>query len=723
MNIKTKYHVLLFLLLRSGYYIIAQPTDRCGTSKVLDPSFEKWVKTKIEWKNTVSKFLKTTETVYKIPIVVHILHQGEPIGVGTNLSEEQILSQMAILNQDYRRLNPDASKTPALFQGVAADTYIEFELAKQDPYGAPTNGIVRVRNPRQGWFFQEGPILKQVSYWPAENYLNIWITPIENAVLGFADLPVSDKVGGLEESVDSRIEGVVIDYRFWGIGGSAKQGTSGRTATHEIGHYLGLRHIWGDPPSGKSGCDYDDFCNDTPRASDPHFDCPVNPINSCSGNTPMYQNYMDYTGDKCMNLFTSDQKTRMRIILENSPRRKNLLTSFALSAPLITQNDAAIISMSQPGNFICKNEVYPKIVVRNMGASSLNALTITCLVNDQPAFDFKSVLSLEAYEFAEIDCPLLKLNNGPGPYKLKMVLKNPNDAQDERVSNDTMTFIVRLCQEGILPLVEKFNSMPSAWNAIPITSTGWDIKEEQGNGVNNKALFLDLTTKKQGQLNALLTPYINLENVAEPSLSFKYAYTYKASTTNPGDKLLILVSGDCGSNFSDPIFVRSGSGLETANATDMPFIPSKATEWKTVCIDLSPFKEINHFRVAFVAIGGGGGNALYIDDVELQKIISVGCLKPTHVEIPVEPLVTLADDIDVYPNPADDHLYIKLNKYISEKIDITVYTSLGKEIFNQYIIINAPIAELPISEWASGVYFIKVIVPGKKSIIKSFIKK
>lgn len=241
---------------------------------------------------------RRTEVV-TIPVVVHVVHRTEE----ENISAEQIESQIRVLNQDYRRANPDAEKVPAVWRDIAADTLIEFKLADTDPSGAPTSGVVRVRTSRE--HFGDDDAVKFTSRggsdaWPADRYLNIWVCNLQ-PWLGYAQFP-----GGAPET-----DGVVVTYTAFGVGGTAKAPFDlGRTTTHEVGHWLNLRHIWGDDDTA---CYGDDFVSDTPNQGGPNFGEPTFPTVSC-GNAPngdMFMNFMDYVDDRAMYMFTKGQAERM----------------------------------------------------------------------------------------------------------------------------------------------------------------------------------------------------------------------------------------------------------------------------------------------------------------------------------------------------------------------------------------------------------------------------
>ena len=251
-----------------------------------------------------------TRTVVTIPTVVHVVYNT----ASENISDAQVLSQLEVLNEDFRRLNADASSTLAEFVGVAADCEIEFCLATTDPNGNPTTGITRTSTTKTS--FTTDDKVKYTSQgghdaWDRNSYLNLWVCDLGSGLLGYAQFP-----GGAAAT-----DGVVCDYQAFGnTGAAAAPFNLGRTATHEVGHWLNLRHIWGD-----GGCGVDDFCADTPSSDGPNYGCNLGTI-SC-GTKDMVQNYMDYTDDDCMNIFTQDQKSRMQAVLAPGGARYSLLSS------------------------------------------------------------------------------------------------------------------------------------------------------------------------------------------------------------------------------------------------------------------------------------------------------------------------------------------------------------------------------------------------------------
>ncbi|WMJ72916.1 T9SS type A sorting domain-containing protein [Cytophagaceae bacterium ABcell3] len=263
----------------------------------------------------------TDDNILTIPVVVHVIHNNPDNVIGGdnngNISDEQILSQIEVLNEDFRRIpnTPGYNEHP-----VGADTRIQFCLATRDPQNRPTNGIVRVFNQRRSYSFNDTELLSSLSYWPSSQYLNIWVTRLTGDILGFAQFPHGSGLPGLG-SIDegAATDGVFINWPNFGRGGRAPY-DMGRTTTHEVGHWLGLRHIWGDERCGN------DYVEDTPRHEDANYDCPS--FSDCERTgvetQDMTENYLDYTDDECMNLFTKGQTERMRTVLSTSPRRASL---------------------------------------------------------------------------------------------------------------------------------------------------------------------------------------------------------------------------------------------------------------------------------------------------------------------------------------------------------------------------------------------------------------
>ena len=266
-------------------------------------------------------------SVITLPVVVHIIYNS----ASQNISDAQIQSQIAVLNMDYRRLNTDASKTPAIYLNAAADCGFQFVLANVDPQGNATNGIVRRFTNIHGFTINDA-VKSGASggddAWDCNNYLNIWVCNLSTGILGYSSVP-----GGPKDK-----DGVVIQYTAFGTNGTAAAPfNKGRTATHEIGHWLNLIHTWGDADCG------DDQVADTPPQKAANRGCPDAIRVTCEGSTgDMYMNFMDFTDDVCMNMFTKGQRERMQALFAPGGPRNALLSSTAVTSlpqPVITPGE------------------------------------------------------------------------------------------------------------------------------------------------------------------------------------------------------------------------------------------------------------------------------------------------------------------------------------------------------------------------------------------------
>jgi hypothetical protein len=256
------------------------------------------------------------KAVINIPVVVHVLYNTS----AQNITDAQIQTQLDVLNKDFRKLNSDWSSTPSTFTSVVADCEINFCLATVSPTGATTTGIIRKSTTVTS--FSSNDAMKYTAQggsdaWPTGQYLNLWVCNLGGGLLGYAQFP-----GGATAT-----DGVVINYTAFGTSGTAQAPyNKGRTATHEVGHWLNLRHIWGDATCGN------DQVSDTPVHNTSNGGCPSHPkANSCGTSAEMFMNYMDYTDDACMYMFTAGQKARMQALFVTGGFRASLKTSTGCS--------------------------------------------------------------------------------------------------------------------------------------------------------------------------------------------------------------------------------------------------------------------------------------------------------------------------------------------------------------------------------------------------------
>jgi hypothetical protein len=416
--------ILLFLFISTS--IFAQE-ENCGSNLRLIEYLENHPEAKkkrLELEKLTQHFNLAKISNTTIPVVVHILYKNAQ----ENISDAQIESQIEVLNQDFTRTNTDAFSTPVDFLSVVANVQLNFCLAQQTPNGNPTNGILRKQTTNN--FF---PLLGNAIYydslggstaWDTEKYLNVWVGETESGILGWAQLPAAG---------DPTTDGVVIDFEHFGtIGTAVYPYKLGRTATHEIGHWFNLFHIWGDNSCGN------DLVNDTPIQEQANFGCKIHPHISCSNNGDMFMNFMDYTNDACMNSFTNGQKSRVWSSISNY--RLGLLTSNGCSPATLANSDAGIIAILKPNNQTvnCANPIYPEVVLKNYSSTALSSVVIKYTIDGNDHYQsWNGNLTTN-----ETDTLLLSGIASTGTtHLLSVSTENPNNSIDINPSNDEHSLI------------------------------------------------------------------------------------------------------------------------------------------------------------------------------------------------------------------------------------------------------------------------------------------
>jgi PKD repeat protein len=547
-----------------------------------EEEFEEWLQRRTQ---TARGLRKKSIGIYTLPVVIHVIYSNPT----ENISKEQVLSQLQVLNQDYRRTNPDKISTPAEFQRVAADCQIDFCLASVDPQGQPTDGIDRISisgSPFKDKFIND--VIKPNTIWDPNRYMNIWVINISDGILGYAQFPLSSGLTGIPTGpTGETTDGVVIHYNAFGTMGTASAPFNrGRTATHEVGHWLGLRHVWGDGP-----CTVDDYCGDTPPTGEPSFGCQSGK-RGCFGQA-MIQNFMDYSDDVCMNLFTYDQKARMRAVLENSPRRASLLRSNVCSeqgAPPIASFTADI----------------------QLGCGPL-IVNFEQLCQGDPT---RFIWSFPGGSPASSSAPNPQVvYNQPGEYAVSLVAENAFGRSPAFIQEG----YIKVTTEGAnMPLVATFETKEVPPDSFFMYNPGgegaWEHTQRvSGRGTSSGCfMFNNFENNLIGGSDWLITPIMDLSDNKKSVLTFDLAYA--AYNNKYSDTLGIFISTGCDSRFK-AIYFQGGNDLATAQAGGNAFTPFPE-EWRTERIDLSEYDGEPFVQLAFVNISGYGNN-LYLDNVKL----------------------------------------------------------------------------------------------------------
>lgn len=454
-----------------------------------DAAFEAWLAPKIqELKNRRAANPNEIQAVITIPVVVHVIHNGDAYGTGENITDEQVLSQIQVLNEDYRKM----AGTPG--DGAGVDVEIQFCMAQVDPSGNPTDGIDRVNLGTASWdnAGAEGT-LKPNTFWNPDDYLNMWTCRFGgdlNGVLGYAQFPNNSGLAGLgANNGGASTDGVIMAFNAFGssdiypAGSYAAPYDKGRTTTHEVGHWLGLRHIWGD-----GACGTDDFCADTPESDAANGGCPTGHI-SC-GTVDQIENYMDYTNDTCMNIFTQDQKDRMVTVMGVSDRRVSLASSTKCSpaAPYI-QFDSDTGSINENTNCSYTDYTFPITIAMAPSADA----TIT--------FNVTGGTATQGNDYVIVTNPVVFPSGATGDQNLTLRVYD-----DGKIEGDETVIVQMSLSTGGDALLGSIDTMtinisdddmtPSASSSTQIfyedfeDVTGWTIIDNDGDG-NNWGIFAD----------------------------------------------------------------------------------------------------------------------------------------------------------------------------------------------------------------------------------------
>lgn len=480
--------------------------------------FENWLSPIITKQKQNSATNKTGINIYTIPVVIHIIHNGDPINTssshtGENISDAQAISQIKVLNEDFRKIaGTPGFGTTGYKLGV--DCLINFVLAKQDPYGVFTTGIERINLGKEDWTDNEIDVLvKPGTQWDPTKYLNIWSVKFSVNLLGYAQFPSNSNLGGLNSSGgDANTDGVVINYDAFGTFKEDDDSfelnpnfNKGRTATHEIGHFLGLRHIWGDDElctgNDKTSGDY---VSDTPDSNMKNYGCPT--ISNCTGND-MVENYMDYTDDYCMNTFTAGQRTRMVAVMTNSPRRKELVTSNVATPGFSRTIDAALKNIFITPS-VCNASFTPSINIENKGTTVLQTVTVTYTIDNINPKTFVWTGNLAQNTSGLISIP--EISTAIGTHLFSVAITTINDSTDLNVLNDSTSKSF-----NIPPLSQLMgDSTPKVTLTLQCdrdgSETSWTLKNSIGTTISSGGSYPD--TDSSTNLNPPITKVFDLQD-------------------------------------------------------------------------------------------------------------------------------------------------------------------------------------------------------------------
>jgi PKD repeat protein len=534
------------------------------------------------------------QVIYNIPVVFHVVYNT----AGENIPDSRLVEQLNVLNKDFRKMNADTNLVPTVWKPLAADCEINFCLATIDPSGNPTTGITRTSTSVTS--FSQNDAVKYTAQggrdiWDRNFYLNIWVCDLGGGLLGYAQFP-----GGAAAT-----DGVVIDYAYTGLTGASAPYNKGRTATHEVGHWFNLLHIWGDDGGA---CNGSDNVADTPNQADATGGCPSGvQTDNCATAAPgyMWMNYMDYTDDACMYFFTNGQKARVQACM-SGPRSALALSNRCGAVAPTASFTATPVTGCAPMTVVFTNASFgsPTSYLWNFGNGATSTQT-------NPTYTYTV----------------------PGTYTVTLTATNGIGS-----NTNTQTNLITVANSFVgtaLPFTETFESGVFTTNnwvlENPDNSTTWDIATVAGTTPGSKAAWMDnYNYNAVGQRDGMVTKSLNLSGLVSATMTFDHAYK-RYYTTNRSDSLVIYVSTNSCSNNWTRVFAVGENGSQTFATTTgtggNAFTPTGANQWcaasgNAPCytINLTPYVGNNDVRVRFQAYCDYGNN-LYIDNINITGVV------------------------------------------------------------------------------------------------------
>ena len=636
-------------------------------------------------------------TVYKIPVVFHVLHNN---GI-ENISDEQIFNALTILNRDYRLLNADANNVQSEFAGMPADIEVEFLLATKAPNGACFKGITRTKNAisydgsdggNQVDAIKAGNDVFQGN-WPGNKYLNIFICAEIGGAAGYTTKPSG-------WSANQMTNGIWVLHNYVGSIGTSSPYTS-RTLTHEVGHWLNLDHTWGgnNNPGNTTSCTTDDNVQDTPNCIGV-TSCALN-SNTCNsddaywlgitGDTTMkdnVENYMDYS--YCSKMFTLGQKTRMRTALQsNSTGRANVVS---------TANLTAVGAGITP--YLCK-------------ADFTTDRTTIC-VGDAISFEDDSYNAATGWNWSfnggqpatSTAQNVIVTYTQPGLYSVSLSATDGATSDSEVKTN----YIRVLPTSSTIPYWEGFEGYSSLNNLV-----NWEVLNQE----NNNAFTIENTTGYSGSQCAKLVNFGQApsnvdELISSPmdlsvipltgSVTLSFRYSYRKKTSADYEYLKVFITGDCGDTWVQRKTL-GGNQLSSLTATSS-WKPTSQADWVTVHVTnvtSNYFSQNFKFKFRFE---GEGGNNFYLDDINLYAGSS-----SNEVVMGLNQFNESINDLSLYPNPTDGELNVSFSASKNNDMQFQVLDITGKIIQNNVVnaVQGSNLVLLDTQIFAAGSYFLKVI--------------
>lgn len=683
------------LLCLSAFFINGQVSAqylRCTTDEVVqeaiknDPEYARILAESNMRK--ASPGVKSTGTTYVIPVVFHIMHEYGP----ENLTKAQILDQIRVINEDFNRLNADTGETRDYFKSVAGSINIVFKLAQIDPNGNCTDGIIRVYSAStNNQDDQSSNSVKKVSPgWDRTKYLNIWtVKSIASGAAGYAYYP----------GINASLDGIVILYDY--SRGATSTG-GGRSLTHEIGHYLNLRHTWGNSNSAVGCTDPEgDQVDDTPKIPGPTTSCSFSQ-KACDGVTPIQlENYMDYS--YCYNMFSQGQCDRVELALNSTASGRNNLWS---QSNLVATGTDSMFSASP-----CAPKADFSGVTSACTGSPVTFKDASW--NGEPTTWSWTFTGPETLTSADKDAVVTF--STPGTYTVK--LKSGNTTGTDSVVRTNYLTIIPEVSAVFAPYAEGIESATfpdNGWRVVSDDATRKWERTTAASYTGSASIYIkNHSGNPAGKVDAFISPAINLSNATSATLKFRLAHAQR--TASSSDKLTVGISKNCGFTYITKM-TKSGSTLATAGVQSTEFTPSSSAQWAEQTVQLSNILGSPSGLIKFEATSGAGNN-IYIDDINITVVTGVDQF--------------VADNINFQaaPNPFSSTSLLSFFLVKESLVKISVYDVLGREIgtvLNQSLGFGEHVIELNAEDTGldkSGIYIVKLHVDDNAFVQKILLNK
>lgn len=645
-----------------------------------------------------SNLSKVAATVYTVPVVFHILHQGG----AENVSDADINTAMAQINKDYRKTGSDVGTIHSSFAPLYVDAEIRFELAKRDPNGVCTNGIIRHYDANTNW---DQTNIAGYAYsgtganrWASNKYLNIYIVkciasasspcpPSGGFIVGYTYKPGSNPTFFGDNSADA----IVYRYDF------LASGTDARSLSHEIGHWLNLSHTFGNTNDPGIACGNDGI-TDTPDTKGYFSTCPganAGPYTGCT-TTENMENFMDYSS--CPKMFTQGQVTKMRSALTSATGgRNNLWTGTNLTFTGLAAGYSCLPTADFTANrlSICAGSTISYTNLSQYGAAG------------SIAWNFEG----GSPSTSTINNPVVTYNT-PGTYSVGITATNAFGTAD--TIKPYYIVVEDVWSSYIAPITHDFEDGKFPWRSyvtnLNAGSNTWEVNPTNGALGTATSIYINNAGQSNtgGHVDYFDTPSYDFHTTSGLTLSYYYAYAKKDPAQ--ADLFKLQISIDCGATWQNVLGYPGVATMasNSAGVTATPLNPS-AAEWKQAVISSgllsattpNPNGKLNvKFRFSFQSDPTlGSSNNIFIDQINLSGIVGISDLENSI-------------GLSIYPNPTNSSSTVDFNIYDNEKIKISITDIVGRVIEETDKVTitgnNATYTVNKNGQLAKGVYFINL---------------